>query len=139
MIFSKFSRYKWLAVLLTVFAVVIAIQMITIQTSSHAAILDEWAQDYGYERRTIESERGYIYDRWGHLLAGNKEVYEVGVELQFVRNPASIAAALSAMLGADYGDTLAAASQPYDTPKKIYDRMADIISTEKIEDVIALK
>jgi cell division protein FtsI/penicillin-binding protein 2 len=139
MIFSKFSRYKWLAILLTLFAVVIAIQMINIQTSSHAAILDEWAQDYGYERRTIESERGYIYDRWGHLLAGNKEVYEVGVELQFVRNPASIAAALSAMLGSDYGDILAAASQSYDPPKKIYARLADFISTEKIDDLIALK
>ncbi len=139
MMFAKFSRYKWLAVLLTLFAVVIAIQMVTIQTSSHAEILDKWAQDYGYERRTIESERGYIYDRWGHLLAGNKEVYEVGVELQFVRNPASIAAALSAMLGSDYGDTLAAASQPYDPPVKIYVRLADFISTEKIEDLISLK
>ena len=95
---------------LSAFAVVIAVQMIRIQTSTQAEYLDKWAENYGYEIRTIQSERGYIYDRGGHLLAGNKEVYEVGVELQFVRNPSAIAAALSTLLGADYGAVFTAAS-----------------------------
>jgi len=83
----SFSRSKFLAVCLSLFALVICYQMIRIQNSSEAEYLDEWAKNYGYEVRTIQSERGYIYDRWGNLLAGNKEVYEVGIELQFVKIP----------------------------------------------------
>ena len=98
----SFSRPKVLGLFLTAFIAVIAIQMIRIQTSTHAAYLDKWAQNYGVEVRTIQSERGYIYDRWGHLLAGNKEVYEIGVEFQFVKNPASIASAVSTLFGVNY-------------------------------------
>ena len=94
---SKSARF-----LLTAFVAVIAIQMIRIQTSTHAAYLDKWAQNYGVEVRTVQSERGYIYDRWGHLLAGNKEVYEIGAELQYVKNPASIASAVFHPALADY-------------------------------------
>jgi cell division protein FtsI/penicillin-binding protein 2 len=102
-------------------------------------VLNAWAKDYGYEKRSIESERGYIYDRWGHLLAGNKEVYEVGVELQFVRNPSTIAAALSALFGTDYGDTLAAASKTYDPETGVYVRLADFITANQIESLSSLK
>ena len=34
-------------------------------------------------------ERGEIYDRNGHLLAGNRTVYEVGVSLSEVERPGS--------------------------------------------------
>ena len=32
-------------------------------------------------------ERGEIYDRNGHLLAGNRTVYEVGVSLSEMKDP----------------------------------------------------
>ncbi|MCX6053405.1 MAG: penicillin-binding protein 2 [Chloroflexi bacterium] len=137
--FGKLTRIKVLGLLLSVFILVIAIQMIRIQTSTHAAYLDKWAQNYGVEVRTIQSERGYIYDRWGHLLAGNKEVYEVGVELQFVRNPVAIASAVASLLGADYNKTLASASVPFDPSGSVYITLTDFISSDLIDQLAQLK
>ena len=99
---ASFTRYSFLGALLTLFAVAIFVQMVRIQNSADAEVLNDWAANYGYESRRIQSERGYIYDRWGNLLAGNKQVYEVGIELKFVKNPAAIASATSKVLGLDY-------------------------------------
>ncbi len=41
---------------------------------------------YSGEFQTFYPERGEIYDRNGHLLAGNRTVYEVGVSLREVKN-----------------------------------------------------
>jgi len=136
---KNIPRYKILAVLLTAFSVLIFLQMIRIQTSTSVEYLDEWAEKYGVEVRTIQSERGYIYDRWGHLLAGNKEVYEVGVELQFVKNPSAIAAALSSLLGTDYAKVLAEASTPYDPGSSVYITLADFVTSEQITEISNLK
>jgi cell division protein FtsI/penicillin-binding protein 2 len=133
------TRPKALGLLLTVFIGVIAFQMVRIQSSTHAEYLDTWAQNYGVEVRTIQSERGYIYDRWGHLLAGNKEVYEVGVELQFVQNPIAIASAMASLFGSDYNTVLAAASTPYAPGESVYMTIADFISSAKIEELSKLK
>lgn len=135
----SFDRQKALGLFLTTFIVVIAIQMIRIQTSTHAAYLDKWAQNYGVEVRTIQSERGYIYDRWGHLLAGNKEVYEIGAELQYVQNPAAIASAVSTLFGVDYNASLAAVSLPYEPGKMVYVTLADFVTSDKLEELINLK
>ncbi len=134
-----FTRYHFLAIALTLFAVVIAVQMIRIQTSTHAQYLDDWAEDYGYELRTIESERGYIYDRYGHLLAGNKEVYEVGIELQFVKNPAAIASSLSNVLGLDYRTVFKAAKSKYVPGEQVYITLTDFVAANKIKELSDLK
>lgn len=135
----SFSRSKVLAVFLSLFALVICYQMIRIQNSSEAEYLDKWAKNYGYEVRTIQSERGYIYDRWGNLLAGNKEVYEVGIELQFVRNPAAIASTMSNLLELDYGFVFKAANTPYVPGETVYMTLVDFVSYEKIKELSALK
>ncbi len=135
----NFTRFKFLAVLLTMFALVIFVQMVRIQNSTDAEYLDKWAANYGYEMRTIQSERGYIYDRWGNLLAGNKEVYEIGIELQFVKNPAAIASTMSNLLDMDYGFVFKAASTPYVPGQTVYITLADYILFSQIEELSALK
>ncbi len=137
--FKNLTRAKSLALFLAAFMVVVAIQMIRIQTSTEAEYLDKWAENYGYELRTIQSERGYIYDRNGNLLAGNLEVYEVGVDLQYVRNPDAIAAAVSTLLGSDYGDVLAVARTPYAPGKSVYATVADFVTAEELANLIKLK
>jgi len=132
-------RMKWLAIFFTIFALMIVIQMVRIQTSASAKNLNEWAENYGYEVRTIQSERGYIYDRWGHLLAGNREVYELGVELQYVRNPQTIAATLASLTGADYNDMLASASQEYVEGSSVYVTLVDFIDVNKVNEIETLK
>ncbi len=136
---KNLSRIKILAIVLTAFSAMICIQMIRIQTSASAKNLDQWAENYGYELRTIQSERGYIYDRWGHLLAGNKEVYELGVELQYVQNPSTIAATLASLVGADYIETFTAASQPYSAGSSVYVTLADFVDVNKINEIEKLK
>ncbi len=133
------NRPKAIGLFLTAFVVVIAVQMIRIQTSTHAAYLDKWAQSYGVEVRTVQSERGYIYDRWGHLLAGNKEVYEIGAELQYVQNPTAIASAASKLFGVDYDASLAAVSLPYEPATMVYVTLADFVTSDKLEELINLK
>jgi cell division protein FtsI/penicillin-binding protein 2 len=124
---------------LTVFVALVAVQMIRIQTSAHAKNLNQWAENYGYELRTIQSERGYIYDRWGHLLAGNREVYEVGVELKNVCNPETIASTLASKLGLDYNTVLTAAKTSYDPGKSVYITLTDFVESAKINDLDTLK
>jgi cell division protein FtsI/penicillin-binding protein 2 len=136
---KNFSRMEWLGVLFSLFAVLIGVQMIRIQTSASAKNLDKWAENYGYELRTIQSERGYIYDRWGHLLAGNKEVYELGVELQYVKNPATIAATLASITGADYNTIFAAASTAYEAQTSVYVTLADSVDADQLNQIETLK
>ncbi|MHC1741376.1 MAG: peptidoglycan D,D-transpeptidase FtsI family protein [Anaerolineaceae bacterium] len=133
------SRIQILGIFLTLFAGLIVFQMISIQTSAHAKNLDQWAKNYGYQVTTIQSERGYIYDRWGNLLAGNKEVYELGVELQFVANPASIASALASIVGSDYNTVFSEASQTYVEGKSVYVTLADFVDSNKIAQIDKLK
>ena len=56
-------------------------QMIRIQNSEQAKIFLSQGDLYAGEFRMFYPERGEIYDRNGHLLAGNRTVYEVGVSL----------------------------------------------------------
>ncbi|HBF41371.1 MAG TPA: hypothetical protein DDW19_06270 [Anaerolineaceae bacterium] len=134
-----FTNAHWLGLFLTLFLVLVFAQMIRIQTSVHAQNLESWAEKYGYEVRTIQSERGYIYDRWGHLLAGNQEVYEVGVELRYVRNPTAIATAVASVTGADYNQIFALASMPYVEGQSIYVTLADFVDATQIDALSNLK
>ncbi|MCZ2121905.1 MAG: hypothetical protein LC108_06555, partial [Anaerolineales bacterium] len=54
-------------------------QMIRIQNSEQASVFLSQGDLYAGEFRTFYPERGLIYDRNGYLLAGNRTVYEVGV------------------------------------------------------------
>ena len=54
----------------------------------------------------VKPPRGLIYDRSGYLLAGNRIVYEVGLELQYKGTPEAIARVLNATLGIDYQEGL---------------------------------
>jgi cell division protein FtsI/penicillin-binding protein 2 len=83
-------------------ALAVIVQIIRIQTSEQAIIFLSQGDRYSGEFQTVYPERGQIYDRNGHLLAGNRTVYEVGVSLSEVENPDSLAYTLSQYLGLTY-------------------------------------
>jgi len=83
--------------LLFIGAAVIA-QMIRIQNSEQAKIFLSQGDLYAGEFRTFHPERGEIYDRNGHLLAGNRTVYEVGVSLRDMEDLDAMAYVLSTYL-----------------------------------------
>ncbi len=75
----------------------------------------------------------------GHLLAGNREVYEMGVELQNVCNAETIASTLASQLGLDYQTVLAAAQTQYIAGKQVYMTLTDFVETDKINAIDALQ
>ena len=88
-------RAQVLAVIMGLAALAVIMQVIRIQNSPEAERFRQIGLDYEYELRTFYPDRGEIYDRNGHLLAGNKSVYEVGVNLGVVKDPHAIAFAVS--------------------------------------------
>ena len=89
---------------LAVAVVAVIVQIIRIQTSEQAAVFLSQGDRYAGEFQMFYPERGEIYDRNGHLLAGNRTVYEVGVSLREMASPEAMAAALSANLGLTYDE-----------------------------------
>jgi cell division protein FtsI/penicillin-binding protein 2 len=127
------QQYAWrsnlLAGILAFIAFAIVLQIVRIQNSEEAAIFRQRALNYASELKTFYPDRGEIYDRNGHLLAGNKTVYEVGVNLTIAKNPNALALALSSQLGVDYGQTLAVIQSP---PEGIsYIVIQDFVEAEK--------
>jgi len=102
------QQYAWRSMLLNGFlafvAALVVLQMVRIQASAEAEQFRKQANAFAGEYKTFYPERGEIYDRNGHLLAGNRTVYEVGVDLNTVRDPHSIAMALSVNLGKNYDE-----------------------------------
>ena len=100
------QQYAWRSMVLNSFLALIAalvvLQMVRIQVSAEAERFREQKRNFSGSYKTYYPERGEIYDRTGHLLAGNQTVYEVGVDLKTVRDPHSIAMAVSVNLGKDY-------------------------------------
>ena len=79
-------------------------QMVRIQYSKEAQVFLLQGDRYAGEFQTAYPERGEIYDRNGHLLAGNRTVYEVGVSLKDMTDPHALAYALSMYLGLSQDD-----------------------------------
>jgi cell division protein FtsI/penicillin-binding protein 2 len=105
-------RYLTITLLLAGISVAILIQMVHLQTSPEAKRIIDGNNLFNYTWQTYYPARGEIYDRNGNLLAGNKTVYEVGVDLNSVHDPTSIALAAEMYLGVDYAKALNAIQNP---------------------------
>jgi len=110
------QQYSWRLMIL-VYALGFAglsviLQLVRIQNSPEAAIFRKQANEYANSLETFYPDRGEIFDRNGHLLAGNKTVYEISVDLQLMRDPEAIALAASVQLGLNYDEVRNALSSP---------------------------
>jgi cell division protein FtsI/penicillin-binding protein 2 len=133
---SIFSRSGLMGLVLSLLGGLILFQMARIQASPGGQQLKVIGREtYEFTRVLIEPERGKIYDRWGALLAGNREVYEVGLNLIDVRNPETIAKDLSEVLDLPYSEILAKARTPYERGKAVYLVIDSFVSQEKIAEL----
>lgn len=102
------QQYAWRSLflngVLAVVAVLIVLQMVRIQASAEADQFRQQANNFAGEYKTYFPKRGEIFDRNGHLIAGNQEVYEVGINLEAVKDPHSISMAVSVNLDKDYDE-----------------------------------
>ena len=95
-------RSMILAAGLALVGMAVIAQMFRIQGSEQAKVFLSQGDRYAGEFRMFYPERGEIYDRQGHLLAGNRTVYEVGVSLDEMTSPESLAHTLNTYLGLTY-------------------------------------
>jgi cell division protein FtsI/penicillin-binding protein 2 len=131
------TRVQVLAGAMGLIAFAIVVQMTRIQNSPEAAIFRQQASNYAYELKTFYPDRGEIYDRNGHLLAGNKSVYEVGVDLNIVKDPSAIASAVSEVIGKDYSQILDSIQNP---PNGVsYVVLSDFVESEQAKRLQELK
>ncbi len=125
-------RFNVLAALFGFMGVIIFFQTIRLQIiPAGKAIRQEGDDRFQGVLLDIDAPRGHIYDRTGHLLAGNKIVYEVGVELEYVEDPTAIAQVLNAVLGMDYYEALDIASVPFDEKEAVYAVIERRVPAEK--------
>ncbi len=127
------QQYAWrslaLAGILGFVGISIILQTIRIQNSPEAAVFRAQAAAYANVLQTYYPERGEIYDRNGHLLAGNKIVYEVGVDLQAAKDKHSIALAVGVELGLNPDNLYNQMMNPPDGAQYLV--LADFVDSDK--------
>jgi cell division protein FtsI/penicillin-binding protein 2 len=132
-------RFFYIGGALSLAGLFIFVWMIRIQTSDAGRKILDRAQNYMYTRKIIYPERGNIYDRWGHLLAGNTEVYELGADLRSVKDPDTIAMTLSTVLGLDSSKVKAQLTPDKNAENPtIYVILANSVPPEKIDEINTL-
>lgn len=134
------KRFSMIGALFCVMPILIVMQVVRIQVDpKHKQDFLDEARSYEVVHRTLIPARGQLYDRRGNLLAGNKKVYEIGVELENVRDPQFIAHTVSMIVkDVDYDKAFIAASMQL-FQGAVYQVIARNVSQEEVEKLQALK
>ena len=126
---DKTSRTTILGFAFSIIAFFLVMQILRVQNSPELVLASEkLTENNSWLALVQEAERGRIYDVNGHLLAGSKTIYGVGIELVVPptsgRNPETIANTLMYYFGEDHNITeqeiYDAASLPYDSDNSVY-------------------
>ncbi len=114
------QEYAWRSVFIAGFLPLVALlilgQIAYLQNRPEAVEFRRRAKVNATILQTFYPERGEIYDRDGHLLAGNKTVYTVGVDIPRMTNlgdAVTLAREVSSQLGLDYEETYQKLLNPY--------------------------
>ncbi len=127
-------RYLSTAFIFGLIGLLIFWRAYSVQTGAQATAFLNQSEYFSRLLKTIYPPRGEIYDRNGNLLAGNRTVYEIGVDLASVKeqDPKAIALALSALVGADYNRVLEIIAQAQEQ-NLIYVVATDYVLPEKVD------
>lgn len=135
------KEYAWrslsLASIFIMTGVLIILQIVRIQTSVDIADFRIIADGNKGWIETVYPARGEIYDRNGKLLAGNHNVFEIGVTLDQIENKDSIATILSTVLDLDYINILDAINNA--SEDQIYLRLTDYVDTAQAENLMRIQ
>jgi len=99
-------RFTFLGAIFTLVGFLIIGRMVSLQAGPQKDEFVKHGEIYSGITLQMVPARGKIYDRWGHLLAGNETVYEIGVDLWDDINPETIALVANVVLGVDYNSVL---------------------------------
>jgi len=129
------SRLNLVGLLMSLGFGLIVFQMVRIQTVDAGKKLQERGQQYLEVSERLRPPRGNIYDREGILLAGNKEMYEIGLNLNYVTDPETIARELSTLLEMDRNKLESLAKIREEDPKAEYVTVKRFVSPETLQKV----
>lgn len=136
-------RFNLVGLAFALVGIAIIAAMIRTETSDSAEVFRAQGKAYSGQLKTIYPERGSIYDRNEHLLAGNEKVYEVGVNLKDVdstnNDPQAIATVINQVLGLDYGEILAKASTPFQEGSAVYYKLYDFASSSQVDQLVKIQ
>ncbi len=127
---EQISRFNFLGVFFSLIFLLVMGRLTQVQVGPEAESFRQRAKERSGTWEEVEPIRGRIFDRSGHLLAGNQIVYEVGLDLPQVKNPETIALATSVILDVDYDTVLELAQL-----KGLYVKIADFVSQEKVDEL----
>ena len=133
------TRYLIISAVFVIVAIGIIIQMVRIQNLPGTEIILAQSESYAGVTQTVYPDRGTIYDRWGHLLAGNETTYEIGMDLFQISDPETIATVCASVLGLDYSTVLSSARTEPGENDLYYIVIDDFVSFEKVEQLSILK
>jgi cell division protein FtsI/penicillin-binding protein 2 len=125
-------RYYSIAFVFGIIGVLIFWRAYSLQTGAQATAFIDQSEFFSQLLKTIYPPRGEIYDRNGNLLAGNRTVYEIGMELASIQDPKAIALALSALVDAEYSHVLDIIEDATEAGL-VYAIAKDYVLPEKIE------
>jgi len=131
---STNTRLRIIGYIFFLIGVAIIFQIIRVQNSPQAKKMISYLEKtYNQEVRVLKPERGNIYDRWGNLLAGNTEVYEIGIAPPQVINSDTVAQDLSSILGLDFTNIKKIARSYVEEGNEKYMVVADFVSADKVQ------
>jgi len=131
---SSNGRMRLIGAIFIIAGLAIIFQIVRVQNSPQAKELISFLEKtYNQEVRILKPERGNIYDRWGNLLAGNTEVYEIGIAPPQVINSDTVAQDLSAILGLDFSEIKKIARSYVEEGNERYMVVADFVSADKVQ------
>jgi len=133
------TRFLIICVICTVVAGVVGVQMIRIQNTEPAQRLLAAGENYQGVTRMVYPDRGNIYDSKGRLLAGNETSYEIGLDLNSVTQPETVASIASSVLGLDYTQILGYAQMTPGNGNPYYIVLDDFVDEDKIVELETIK
>jgi cell division protein FtsI/penicillin-binding protein 2 len=131
----KFGRFTFVGVFFAIIGALILLQIFRIQTNAATQkIMVDSENTFSTIKKTIESKRGSVSDKWGNLLAGNKIIYEVGADIPKMISAEGIASALATITGADYGDVTNRLKYAKDN-SLMYIPLVNFVDPARVEDL----
>lgn len=137
--YTMSSRYMLLGALFFAIALGIIYRLFALQLGPEAEYFKEQGFLYSRSWHTYYAPRGQIYDRYGRLLAGNTLAYEIGVNLDQVTSPETIAFALAKVLVShpeynypEFYDERLQAIQDARATGAAYQQLADFVTPEEL-------
>ena len=126
-------RYFTIAAFLVGAGLATVARMVYMQNSVSGAALVDNSKMYISPVIRQEPKRGSIYDRYGNLLAGVIQTYEIGVNLAADPDPETIAQEIQAVLP-DVNRTriIEQASIPFEEKKSVYAQLISHVSADKV-------